>query len=285
MGTLDHRGTTITSGHYVSKILSEEGQWLLCNDLSVVPISFEEVVCRDNYILLFKKKNKDSLFPDFIPSFEWQEMQPWQSVPRGCHVMMDISGSGRRMGRIIPDESSTSKDSVDPFGYMPKQPNKSQSQNSTNIASANTHTGDLEYIIETLASKENKTASEKKELKKLRERRRYQNMTGQQKELRRKQSLGHMHSVRADETEQEKELRRKQDMEHKQYVRADETEQEKESRRKQNMEHKQSVRANETEQEKESRRQQDREHKEYVRDDETEQEKEARNISHFSFCW
>ena len=42
LGTLDHRGKTMTSGHYVTKVLSEEGQWLLCNDLTVTPIPFEK---------------------------------------------------------------------------------------------------------------------------------------------------------------------------------------------------------------------------------------------------
>ena len=45
------------SGHYVTKLKSSECQWLLCNDLSVSPISFEDVISKDNYILLFKKKD------------------------------------------------------------------------------------------------------------------------------------------------------------------------------------------------------------------------------------
>ena len=57
VGVLDHQGTTVMSGHYVTKLKSSDCQWLLCNDLSVSPISFEDVISKDNYILLFKKKD------------------------------------------------------------------------------------------------------------------------------------------------------------------------------------------------------------------------------------
>ena len=99
LGVLDHIGTTINSGHYITKIRSEEDQWLLCNDQFVGPISADNIISANNYILLFKKKTNETL-PDFVPTWEWQELKPGQSVPSGCHVKMDLGGSGRRMAKL-----------------------------------------------------------------------------------------------------------------------------------------------------------------------------------------
>ena len=103
-GVLDHQGTSINSGHYITKMKNND-EWLLCNDTNISPIDFQDVVTTDNYILLFKKKENSlhpsptipipispSFIPPFIPTHEWQEVLPGQGVPPGCHSKIFIDG-------------------------------------------------------------------------------------------------------------------------------------------------------------------------------------------------
>ena len=98
LGTLDHQGSTIKSGHWVTNLMTEGGQRILCSDDHISQT--DSVISSDNYILLYKKKDKTLQYPQFIPTSEWQELQPWQSVPPGCHVRMALDGSGKRMARL-----------------------------------------------------------------------------------------------------------------------------------------------------------------------------------------
>merc|ERR1712127_617931 len=104
VATLDHQGSSISSGHWVSKLRTESGQWVLCSDDHVRET--DTAVSENNYILLFKKESSVNEYPDFIPSFEWQELQPWQSVPRGCWVRMALDGSGMRMAKLQGDSET-----------------------------------------------------------------------------------------------------------------------------------------------------------------------------------
>ena len=102
VGVLDHRGETVNSGHYVTKVKSGTEQWVLCNDTNVTDTPFGDVISGDNYLLLYKKKEtqKTSNIPEFIPTDEWQEVQPGQSVPAPFHIRMAVDGSGKKWAKI-----------------------------------------------------------------------------------------------------------------------------------------------------------------------------------------
>ena len=111
-GVLDHEGTSINSGHYVTE-MKHTNEWLLCNDTSVSPIHFQDVVSIHNYILLFKKKESSSAPfipyhspPSFIPTHEWQEVLPGQGVPPGCHSKMFMDGSEKVYAKLLGDKNN-----------------------------------------------------------------------------------------------------------------------------------------------------------------------------------
>ena len=58
VGTVDHLGDTLSHGHWVTRLRSEEGQWLLYNDAQVSNCSSVSVVSGNNVLLLFKMKAK-----------------------------------------------------------------------------------------------------------------------------------------------------------------------------------------------------------------------------------
>ena len=53
-GVLDHQGTTLQSGHYVSYIRTKDDNWVYCND-NISRSSLQSANNRDNYILLLEK--------------------------------------------------------------------------------------------------------------------------------------------------------------------------------------------------------------------------------------
>ncbi|CAM9616486.1 unnamed protein product [Pylaiella littoralis] len=38
----------------------------------------------------------------FVPSYEWQQVYPWQSVPPGLEVQLPLDGSGQKRARVPP---------------------------------------------------------------------------------------------------------------------------------------------------------------------------------------
>ena len=56
VATLNHVGETTRSGHYVTHLKDNSGQWILFDDTFNRTSSLKEANSRDNYILLFKKK-------------------------------------------------------------------------------------------------------------------------------------------------------------------------------------------------------------------------------------
>jgi hypothetical protein len=43
--------------------------------------------------------NDEEKYPAFVPQADWQEVQSWQSAPRGCHVRADFE-TGKSFARI-----------------------------------------------------------------------------------------------------------------------------------------------------------------------------------------
>lgn len=39
---------------------------------------------------------------DFVPSYEWQQVFPWQSVPPGLEVQLPLDGVGQKRARVPP---------------------------------------------------------------------------------------------------------------------------------------------------------------------------------------
>ena len=64
IAALNHIGGTINSGHYVTHLQNEFGQWMLFNDTFNRLSSINEANSVDNYILLFKRKNIMTDIPD-----------------------------------------------------------------------------------------------------------------------------------------------------------------------------------------------------------------------------
>ena len=60
VGVLDHWGDTLKAGHYVTYLKTESGQWFLYNDAQVHKASISWTNTKDNYILLFERKNGHS---------------------------------------------------------------------------------------------------------------------------------------------------------------------------------------------------------------------------------
>ena len=56
IGALNHVGETTSSGHYVTHLRDNFGQWILFDDTFNISSSLKEANSKDNYILLFKKK-------------------------------------------------------------------------------------------------------------------------------------------------------------------------------------------------------------------------------------
>mgnify|MGYP002629293857 CR=1 FL=1 len=59
--TLDHIGASLVSGHYVSKVRDGKGGgWQMHNDTAVTTIRPEAVTSRDNYFLMYRRKDRAS---------------------------------------------------------------------------------------------------------------------------------------------------------------------------------------------------------------------------------
>ena len=48
----------------------------------------------------------DDKYPQLVPTNNWQEIEPWQSVPHGCKISMNIT-TGNRYVRLNPIIGST----------------------------------------------------------------------------------------------------------------------------------------------------------------------------------
>lgn len=57
VATMDHKGSTIQSGHYVSKVRDPDGSWKLYDDTRVSTISHWGVVSKDNYFLMYRRES------------------------------------------------------------------------------------------------------------------------------------------------------------------------------------------------------------------------------------
>ena len=55
VGIVDHRGSTIQSGHYVAFVKNQNGQLVLCDDNKISPVTLEKAVSKNNYVILLKK--------------------------------------------------------------------------------------------------------------------------------------------------------------------------------------------------------------------------------------
>ena len=81
VAALDHRGSTISSGHYVTYTKQDTGTWLQHNDTTITPALLDQVNTGDNYILLYKKKTTP-VTPESIPTDNLVDPDvPLPSVP------------------------------------------------------------------------------------------------------------------------------------------------------------------------------------------------------------
>ena len=60
VATMDHQGSTIQSGHYISKVRDPDGSWKLYDDTRVSTISHWGVVSKDNYFLMYRRKSSSN---------------------------------------------------------------------------------------------------------------------------------------------------------------------------------------------------------------------------------
>ena len=54
--TVDHLGSTIQSGHWITKRKTHGENWVRLSDENICPISKDKVISKDNYIMLYQKK-------------------------------------------------------------------------------------------------------------------------------------------------------------------------------------------------------------------------------------
>ena len=67
--TLDHIGASLVSGHYVSKVRDgKAGRWQMHNDTAVTTIRSEAVTSRDNYFLMYRRKDGEAAVDTATPS-------------------------------------------------------------------------------------------------------------------------------------------------------------------------------------------------------------------------
>ena len=109
VAALDHRGSTISSGHYVTYAKHETGTWYLYNDSSVTPALLDQVNTGDNYILLYSKKTSP-VTPESIPTDDLVDLLSGQSVSHSGEENMarpvspDVPlQSGREFDRMEED--------------------------------------------------------------------------------------------------------------------------------------------------------------------------------------
>ena len=101
-------GNSCHSGHYVSNIQTD-GYWILCNDSRLSNVDESCVKTQDNYLYVYEKftETVDDKYPKLVPTHNWQEIEPRQSVPHGCEIEMNLK-NGKRFVRLIPVTESTS---------------------------------------------------------------------------------------------------------------------------------------------------------------------------------
>ena len=131
LSSLDHLGNSCHSGHYVSNI-NTDGYWILCNDANLSNVDENSAKSKDNYLYVYKKftETVSGIYPKLVPTPNWQEIQPWQSVPHGCEMNMNIK-TGRQFVRLNPVTGSTS--SQDAKHYEKRHQNKRQFPETMNV--------------------------------------------------------------------------------------------------------------------------------------------------------
>ena len=129
----DHIGSTISSGHFISFIKSDQ-HWKLCNDANISNVTEASVGNKNNYVYFYRKieiTNNKEIYPAFVPQTYWQEVQSWQSVPPGCHVQTDME-TGKTFAKLevkpsalppsLPSKTNKSKAKDKSAKHYDKQP-------------------------------------------------------------------------------------------------------------------------------------------------------------------
>jgi ubiquitin C-terminal hydrolase len=98
VATMDHKGSTIQSGHYISKVRDPDGSWKLYDDTRVSTISHWGVVSKDNYFLMYRRKS--SLNTLEAPTLELLPDEIVQ-VCRGLYYLCKLSTRYRYFGIYI----------------------------------------------------------------------------------------------------------------------------------------------------------------------------------------
>ena len=97
----DHIGPLIQNGHYIASV-KYGGNWYRCNDDSVHNLDERSINTENNYVFVYRKIT-GPIIPTFIPTSEWQEVQPGQAIPGGCEARLDMSGTGRTFAKKLDE--------------------------------------------------------------------------------------------------------------------------------------------------------------------------------------
>ena len=138
VGVLDHLGSTLKAGHYVTYLKSDLGHWFLYNDSEVTHSSLKEANTKENYILLFKKKISAS--GSSTHTVEVVNPTPVEEPIESC--ITEVQGavqSGPKL-EITRVTQSTSD------GVLPIFDNKPNQRNILNEEELNNLIESLEYI-------------------------------------------------------------------------------------------------------------------------------------------
>ena len=166
VGVLDHWGSTLKAGHYVTHLKTESGQWFLYNDTQVQHSSLNDANSKENYILLLKRKTVSSEFSTHNVEIETVE-EPKESYIR--EVEESAQNKQEKNNPAELENSSLSRDTKNNRkgaeqppceGVLPKFNIKSQKQN---VLSGE----ELNKLIEALESKKSskRTPEEKKKVR------------------------------------------------------------------------------------------------------------------------
>ena len=253
LGAINHRGTTLRAGHYVTYVKSETDQWLHFDDTHSQSSSLEEANNPDNYILLFKRKVIDlseSVCDSEIDVTETPVIVHEDSCKTNewsVNIQDELVESSSALGQnnLIQDgieissalsqtnNNTTEKDVENPTKGIEKLPALCQN-NKKNLKQTDK---ELDECIKYLESLINKTSQQKEELKKVRNKKKsrqyYQQKSENQKEERRKQNREQKKAAIDEESEEQREERRKQQREYEKAAMGEMSEQKKEERKKQ----------------------------------------------------
>ena len=69
-----------------------------------VKYSKKKVTTKDAFSHQQSNASHEEKYPEFVPTFEFQELQPWQRVPIGCVTEMNMK-NGKNYCKLDPKKS------------------------------------------------------------------------------------------------------------------------------------------------------------------------------------